>query len=146
MDWITCTLRRLHGQVQVGLASKTEGRITVSAAGVLSSLISPCKTEADLSLQSSFLFFCHQECAGFQLKLSYSDRLWCLVCSILNLWNNPQSAKSPNPLLSSAIYNTQYKWHYCKPARSFCCANPSRSVISGWSQDVICHSPLHNPW
>lgn len=27
MDWITCLLRRLHGQVQVGLASKTEWRI-----------------------------------------------------------------------------------------------------------------------
>lgn len=25
LAWITCVLRRLHGQVQVGLASKTEG-------------------------------------------------------------------------------------------------------------------------
>lgn len=27
MGWITCVLRRLHGQVQVGLAGKTEWRI-----------------------------------------------------------------------------------------------------------------------
>lgn len=34
MDWITRILRRLHGQVQVGLASKTEGaHSTMSAAG-----------------------------------------------------------------------------------------------------------------
>lgn len=58
LDWITCVLRRLHGQVQVGLASKTEGRILQCLPrGALPVFdLPPAKldTEAEPWLQSTF--------------------------------------------------------------------------------------------
>lgn len=46
----------------------------------------------------------------------------------------------PNPsAVLHYLKHTQYKWHYCKPTRSLaCCAKAFPSVISGWSQDLIC--------
>ena len=140
-DWITwALLRRLHGQVQVGLASKSEGRILQclprGALPLFDLRLLTLKQSRD-RVHSSAL--CHQECAGFgpTLKKKKKKKKYCAANSFIYIRYNGSiisyNITSPNPsAVLHYLKHTQYKWHYCKPTRSLtCCAKAFLSVISG---------------